>query len=192
MKDFLIIGNLNAVTYKQVFPLIKDGQVKLGASIHSGDRPFEVREDYPLRSAGFYVDADERRYIRVNGVRWFTTLPTKDYPPIILTKHYNPADYPKYDNYNAIEVSRTKDIPRDYYGVMGVPISFLDKWCPEQFEIVDAENQPEVGGAMIYKRLIIRRIGACARVSYLTGDKRTDASSSASANKPTICVTSRK
>ena len=157
MKDFLIIGNLNAVTYKQVFPLIKAGRVSLGVSIHSGDREFEVADDYPLEAAGCRVGADGRKFIRVKGVRWFPTLPIKGCPPLTLTVTYTPEAYPKYDNYDAINVDKTKDIPCDYDGVMGVPISFLDKWCPEQFEIVDAENQPEVKGARIYKRLIIRR-----------------------------------
>ena len=123
MKDFLIIGNLNAVTYKEVFPLIKEGEVRLGVN---------SRMDFAYQGE------------RINGIAsvWFTTL-THDHvnPPITLTKRYTPADYPKYDNYDAIDVSRTEDIPCDYDGTMGVPISFLDKYCPEQFEIVDMAHR---------------------------------------------------
>ena len=159
MKDFLIIGNLNAVTYKEVFPLIKAGQVRLG-----------------VNSVKVFImpSGDAQKF---GNICWHTTLHhDKSNPPIPLTKRYTPADYPKYDNYDAIEVSRTEDIPRDYYGVMGVPISFLDKWCTEQFEIVDAETHPEFRGGRIYKRLIIRRIGACVRVSNLAESRRTDES----------------
>ena len=171
MKDFLIIGNLNAVTYKEVFPLIKEGEVWVGCSPVAGSRWFEVPSDYSSKCSKVI---NGQKCIQIKSV-WLTTL---DYPkrhkPLQLTAHYTPEAYPRYDNYDAIEVSRTEDIPCDYDGVMGVPISFLDKYCPEQFEIVDAENQPEVGGARIYKRLIIRRFGACAQVSNSTGSKRTD------------------
>ena len=162
MKDFLIIGNLNAATYKQVFPLIKDGKVRLGVSIHSGDRPFEVPEGHPLKPTDFYAGTDGHRYARVPSVRWFTTLSASDCPPLTLTATYTPEAYPRYDNYDAIEVGRTNDIPRDYDGVMGVPISFLDKWCPEQFEIVkfrhgDDGRDLSVNGKYPFTRILIRR-----------------------------------
>ncbi|MCD4829447.1 MAG: adenine-specific methyltransferase EcoRI family protein [Candidatus Cloacimonetes bacterium] len=136
-KKFLIIGSVNAITYKEVFRLIKDDQVWLGPSIRSGDREFGVPDDYPLQAAGFRIDAAGKKYIRVKGVRWFTNMDFKErYEDLILYKKYNPGEYPTYDNYDAIEVSKTKDIPVDYDGAMGVPITFLDKYNPDQFEIV--------------------------------------------------------
>lgn len=138
MKKFLIIGNGNAVCYKEIFPYIKHNELWLGVSITSGDRRFDVPSDYPLEAATCGIDEDGVRFIRVKGVRWFTNMEhNKKNEPLILTKNYDPALYPKYDNYDAIEVSKTCDIPLDYDGVMGVPISFLDKYCSEQFEIID-------------------------------------------------------
>ncbi len=136
-KKFLIIGNVNAITYKEVFPLFKENRLWLGASIHSGDRKFHVPDSYPLNAAGCGVDADGRKFIRVKGVRWFTNLDYKSrHEPLDLYKRYTPEDYPKYDNYDAVNVDKTSDIPMDYDGVMGVPITFMDKFCPEQFEII--------------------------------------------------------
>lgn len=140
-KKFLIIGNQLAVSTKEVFPLVRDGKVWYGASIHSGDREFRVPDDYPLDAAGWRVDEDGTKYIRIKGVRWFTNL---DYPQrhedLILTKHYTPEEYPKYDNYDAINVNVTKKIPCDYDGAMGVPLTFLDKYNPDQFEILNAND----------------------------------------------------
>lgn len=137
-KKFLIIGNINAISYKEVFPFIKENKMWLGASIHSGDREFRVPDDYPLNAAGYRVDSKGNKYIRVKGVRWFTNLDYKGrHEELILYKKYTPEEYPKYDNYDAIEVSNTSDIPMDYDGVMGVPITFIDKYNPEQFEIID-------------------------------------------------------
>lgn len=136
-KQFLIIGNVNAVTYKEVFPLIKNNEVWLGASIHSGDREFRVPDDYLLRASGTRIDEKGIKYIRVKGVRWFTNIDYKKrHEDLILYKHYLADEYPKYDNYDAINVNKTLDIPLDYSGVMGVPITFLDKYSPDQFEIV--------------------------------------------------------
>ena len=109
----------------------------LGASIHSGDRKFWVPDDYELNAAGCGIDETGRKFIRVKGVRWFTNLDYKErHEDLILYKTYSPEEYPKYDNYDAIEVSKTSDIPCDYDGVMGVPITFLDKYNPDQFEII--------------------------------------------------------
>jgi len=136
-KKFLIIGNVNAVTYKEIFPLIMQNKLWLGASIHSGDREFRVPDSYPLRAAGYRVDENGAKYIRVKGVRWFTNLDYEQrHEDLILFRNYTPEAYPKYDNYDAIEVSKTADIPCDYDGAMGVPITFLDKYCPDQFEII--------------------------------------------------------
>ena len=136
-KKFLIIGNVNAITYKEVFPLIKNNQIWLGASIHSGDREFRVPDDYPLKAAGSRIDKNGVKYIRVKGVRWFTNLDYKQrHEDLILYKHYLPNEYPKYDNYNGINVDKTADIPMDFNGAMGVPITFLDKYSPEQFKLI--------------------------------------------------------
>ena len=136
-KKFLIIGNVNAITYKEVFPLIKNNQIWLGASIHSGDREFRVPDNYPLKAAGSRIDKNGVKYIRVKGVRWFTNLDYKQrHEDLILYKHYLPNEYPKYDNYNGINVDKTADIPMDFNGAMGVPITFLDKYSPEQFKLI--------------------------------------------------------
>lgn len=138
-KKFIIIGNVNAITYKEFFPLIRDNRVWIGASIHSGDRKFYVPDDYPLNASGCGIDEDGRRYIRVKGVRWYTNLDIKQrHEELILVKKYvgHEDEYPIYDNYDAINVDKVKDIPYDYTGVMGVPITFLDKYNPDQFELV--------------------------------------------------------
>ncbi|MFC1954025.1 adenine-specific methyltransferase EcoRI family protein [Chloroflexota bacterium] len=136
-KKFLIIGNVNAITYKECFKLIKENKMWLGASIHSGDREFRVPNDYPLEAAGYRVDSNGNKYLRVKGVRWFTNLDYKErHEKLVLYKKYTPGEYPKYDNYDAIEVGKTTDIPVNYDGAIGVPITFLDKYDPEQFEIL--------------------------------------------------------
>ena len=114
-KDFLIIGNVNAISYKEVFPLIKENKMWLGVSITSGDRKFVVPDNYPLNAAGCGIDENGKKYIRVKGVRWFTNLDHKKrHEELLLYKKYNEEEYPKYDNYDAIEVGKTKDIPMDY------------------------------------------------------------------------------
>lgn len=140
-KAFLIIGNINAITYKEVFPLIRENKIWLGASIHSGDRKFLVPDDYPLNAAGCGIDENGRRFIRVKGVRWFTNLDMPQRHELLqLKEEYKEESYPKYENYNAVNVSRTADIPFNYDGVMGVPITFLDKYSPDQFEILMLAN----------------------------------------------------
>lgn len=154
-KQFIIIGNMNAITYKETFPLIKDNKMWLGYSIHSGDREFQVPDEYPLTAAGWRIDDNGRKFIRVKGVRWFTNIDHgRRHEPLPLmtmadnlrfSKHKElkgKTAYDRYDNYDAIEVPFTDAIPSDYDGVMGVPISFLDKYCPEQFEILGmCENE---------------------------------------------------
>ena len=136
-KKFIIIGNMNAITYKEIFPLIMQNKIWLGPSISSGDREFGVPDSYPLKAAGCRQDETGKKFIRVKGVRWWTNIDHKRrHDDLPLGKTYNENDYPKYDNYDAIEVSKTKDIPMDYDGVMGVPITFLDRYNPEQFEIL--------------------------------------------------------
>ena len=136
-KKFIIIGNQNAFTYKDIFQLFMENKIWVGPSIHSGDRKFNVPDDYPLNAAGCGIDPDGRKWVRVKGVRWFTNLDFKQrHEEMILVKRYDPELYPTYANYDAIEVSKTSDIPCDYAGLMGVPITFLDKYNPDQFEII--------------------------------------------------------
>ena len=147
-RNFVIIGNVNAITYKEVFHLIKDNKVWLGPTISSGDREFRVPDSYPLNAAGWRVAEVGQKYIRVKGVRWFTNIDHgRRHEPLALmtqgdnirfSKHSQVRDfgYQIYDNYDAVEVSFTDAIPSDYEGVMGVPITFLDKYSPDQFEIV--------------------------------------------------------
>ena len=159
---FSIIGNVNAITYKEVFPLIKNNTIWLGASIHSGDRKFNVPDSYPLNAAGCGVESNGRHYIKVKGVRWYTNIDhglrhesmplmtmqdnliyNKKLRKTLMNKYgqdENNLHYEHYDNYDAIEVSQTDAIPSDYDGVMSVPITFLDKYCPDQFEILNAND----------------------------------------------------
>jgi hypothetical protein len=163
-KKFLIIGNVNAISYKECFRLIKENRMWLGASIHSGDREFGVPDDYPLNAAGYRIDNDGKKYIRVKGVRWFTNLDYKErHEDLILYKPYSPQEYPKYDNYDAINVDVTNDIPRDYASAMGVPITFMDKYNPEQFEILGNEydlnidkGRGYINGKRMYSRIFIK------------------------------------
>lgn len=136
-KSFLIIGNVNAITYKEIFPLIKDNQLWLGASIHSGDRKFYVPDNYPLHASGCGIDDDGRKFIRVKGVRWFTNI---DYAirheELVLFKRYygNEEEYPKYDNYDAINVDKTSNIPCDYYEIQKTPSNTLNGDNPKRTE----------------------------------------------------------
>lgn len=143
-KKFLIIASINVVTYKEIFPIIKNNKAWLGHSIHSGDREFRVPDEYPLKAAGFRIDEQGNKFIRVKGVRWITNLDySQRHEDVILYKKYVPEEYPTYDNYEAIDVSKVVNIPYDYDGVMGVPITFLDKYNPDQFEIVGLGNSKE-------------------------------------------------
>ncbi len=140
-KDFIVLGNMNATTTKEIFPLFRDNKVWYGESIRSGDRKFFVPDSYPLNATGCGIDDNGRRFIRVKGVRWFTNLKSeRSHTSLELTRQYNKEDYPFYENYDAIEVGRTQNIPVDYDGVIGVPITFLDKYNPAQFEIIMLAN----------------------------------------------------
>ena len=189
-KQFIIIGNQNAITYKEVFPLLKENLIWLGYSIHSGDRKFNVPDDYPLEAAGCGIDPDGRKFIRVKGVRWFTNVDHGGRHEALMldtmrhnlkynkklkkkiAEEYGTTEYPHFDNYDAIEVPFTECIPLDYNGIMGVPITFMDKYNPEQFDIFGATEsegrgfsnglwlggkaQATVKNKRIYKRLFIR------------------------------------
>lgn len=145
-KLFSIIGNMNAITCKEIFPLIKDNKVWLGASISCGDREFRVPDDYEIRTQNFRIDEKGRRYISVAGVRWFTNIDYGRKQRFIelktmdenkrFNKRVKSDCYQPYGNYNAIEISSSSAIPIDFEGYMGVPISFLDKYNPNQFKII--------------------------------------------------------
>ncbi|MFA6128799.1 MAG: adenine-specific methyltransferase EcoRI family protein [Bacteroidales bacterium] len=148
-KQFVIIGNMNAIKYKNLFPLIQNNKVWLGPSIRSGDREFQVPDEYPLNAAGWRVDEDGRKFLRIKGVRWFTNLDhglRHQFLPLMtmgdnlkFSKHKEikgKESYDYYANYDAMDVPFTDAIPSDYDDIMGVPISFLDKYSPEQFEII--------------------------------------------------------
>ena len=197
-KKLLIIGNMNAVAYKETFYLIKENRLWYGPSISSGDREFMVPDSYPISAAGWRIDEKGKKYIRVKGVRWFTNLEhgRRHEPMRLMTmkdnvrfgkhKDLTAEGYLHMDNYDALEVPYADAIPSDYEGYMGVPITFLDKYCPEQFEIVgvadrgnewgiktkeytlaDAPNPGDLnrGGVvirngkyeMLYKRILIRK-----------------------------------
>jgi len=147
-KKFLIIGNQNAITYNDVFPLIKANKLWMGVTIHSGDREFRVPDHYPLNAAGSRVDENGLKYIRVKGVRWYTNLDHgrrhQKLPLMTMadnikfSKHKEVLGigYERYCNFDALEVPFTDAIPSDFDGIMGVPITFLDRYDPDQFEII--------------------------------------------------------
>lgn len=170
-KKFIIVGHQNALTYKEIFPLIKDDKLWLGYGFKGGAGHF-INEHYED-----YAAATDRKegMIRVSGVVWFTNLDiSKRHEDIILYKDFSAEEYPKYDNYNAIEVSKTNEIPKDYQGIMGVPITFMNKYNPDQFEIIGATEsegkgfsngiwneaskiaQATINGNKVYKRIFIR------------------------------------
>ena len=131
-KKFLIIGNMNAITYKEIFPLIKANKIWIGYNFNK-TMEFQLDESYEK----WNEIRDGKKYGKVPAIAWFTNLDHKKrHEFLTLTEKYDPAKYPKYDNYDAINVDKVNDIPKDYDGVMGVPITFLDKYNPEQFEIV--------------------------------------------------------
>lgn len=192
-KQFIIIGNMNAVTYKETFPLIMENRMWFGSTIHSGDREFEVPKEYPVTASGWRIDEETgRKYIRVKGVRWFTNIDHgQRHEPLPLmsmadnlrySRHKEikgKSEYDRYDNYDAIDVPFTDAIPSDYDGVMGVPVSWLDKYCPEQFEIIglpdnratcknpkvialmlpdqDKYDKPYIRGERKYPHILIRK-----------------------------------
>lgn len=132
-KQFLIIGPLNAVAYNDLFLSIKNNEVWIGKNFRSGSVKFIV----PHIKNNTKFDENSNPYTAIQGIRWFTNIPTEVKTPLLpLTKEYTEEDYPFYVNYEAINIDKVCDIPRDYYGEMGVPISFIDKYNPEQFEII--------------------------------------------------------
>jgi hypothetical protein len=139
-KKFLILGNQNAILYKEVFKLIKENKLWLGYD-NGGTKWFQVPEDYEIQTESRIKTENNIKYFSMGSIVWFTNLDTeKRHEKLTLYKKYSPHEYPKYDNYEAIEVSRYLDIPMDYDGVMGVPITFLDKYSPDQFEIIGSNR----------------------------------------------------
>ena len=137
-KKFLIIGNINAISYKEIFKIIKEDKAWLGVNMGRGISGFIVPKHYELYGSEARVDEDGNRIVATNNCLWLTNLDNaKRHEELILYKNYSPDEFPTYDNYDAINVDKTKDIPLDYKGAMGVPITFLDKYNPEQFEILD-------------------------------------------------------
>lgn len=165
-KKFLIVGNQNAVTYKEILPLFCGDKVWLG--YNNGHFWFKVPDSYEEKKTDFKIDENGQKWRRMGNICWFTNLDIqKRHEEMILYKHYTPEAYPSYDNYDAIEVGKTAEIPCDYNGVMGVPITFIDKYNPEQFEILGdsryhdgqefADDINSVNGRLLYRRILIRR-----------------------------------
>ncbi len=135
-KQFLIVGNQNAITYKEVFKLIKENLLWLGGCLSYA--AFKVPDYYEEKSNRFWIDETGQKWRSMGNICWFTNLDHKKrHEEMDLYKHYTSEEYPHYDNYDAINVDKTADIPMDYEGIMGVPITFLDKYNPEQFEILN-------------------------------------------------------
>lgn len=163
-KEFLVIGNINAITYKEIFKLIKENKVWLGINMGRGISGFIVPEHYELYGTETSIDELGNRIVSTNNCLWLTNLDNfKRHTDIPLTKTYkgNEDNYPQYDNYNGINVNRTKDIPLDYRGAMGVPITFLHKFNPEQFEIIkfrkgDDDKDLSINGKYPYFRILIK------------------------------------
>ena len=168
-KSFLIIGNLNNITYKEITPLIS--QEKIWTGFNSGHFWFKVPDSYEEKATDFKIDENGQKWRRMGNICWYTNLDfDKRHEDMILFKSYTPDQYPKYENYNAIEVSRTVDIPCDYYGEMGVPITFLTKHSPNQFEIIGIDKDVTTDNSRFiinvngknkiqYARLVIKRKG---------------------------------
>ena len=137
-KNFLIIGNTQAITYKEIFPYIKNNELWLGCSSFNSGMFFRVPDNYIYADTyKFDRERNGEKVMRVSSICWFTNIPhNKRNEELDLYRRYSNEYYPKYDNYDAIEVSKVSDIPIGYEGIMGVPITFLDKYCPSQFEIV--------------------------------------------------------
>jgi hypothetical protein len=164
-KKFIIIGNQNAITYKEIFALIKNNKVWLG--MKAGDMSFKVPDEYEIRATRSWRDENGDNWRSLGNACWFTNLDhAKRHEEIDLFKNYTPIEYPKYDNYDAINVNKVAEIPSDYAGAMGVPITFLDKFNPEQFIILGIdryiEDNPYYGRRFsinereIYARILIK------------------------------------
>ena len=164
-KKFLIVGTQNSITTKEIFSLLKENKIWLGHK--AGDMSFIVPDEYEMRDTRSWRDEKGNNWRSLGNTCWFTNLDhSKRHEELDLFKHYTPQEYPKYDNYDAINVNRVAEIPQDYKGVMGVPITFLDKYNPKQFELIGidryVEDNPNFGkrftinGKEIYARILIK------------------------------------
>lgn len=151
-KKFVIIGSQNAIAYKEIFPLIKNNQLWLGWK--AGDMAFKVPHYYPPRDTRYWEDKKGQKWRSLGNICWFTNLDiAKRHEKLELYKKYNSEDYPKYFNYDGIDVDKVDSIPEDYDGVMGVPITFLDKFNPDQFEIIGmGSDVPKTLEHVAYKK----------------------------------------
>lgn len=164
-KDFLVISNINAITYKEVFALIQRNKAWLGVGFGRGISGFIVPAHYELYGTETKVSENGDRIISPNNCMWLTSLDNdKRHKPIQLVKVYegHEDEYPQYDNYDGINVNKTQDIPADYWGAMGVPITFLNKFDPDQFEIIkfrkgDDDRDLRINGKAPYFRILIKR-----------------------------------
>ena len=165
-KKFLIIGNQNAISYKEIFDLVKGNKMWLG---YTHPVAFIVPDHYEMREVRSWRDEDGRNWRSMGNACWFTNLDIqKRHEELITVKEYSRSEYPSYDNYDAIEVSRYKDIPSDYEGVMGVPVTFLDYYNPEQFEIVGSDYEVKQG---LLPDLIKRRWSGKMDRGYVKGKR---------------------
>lgn len=150
-KQFLILGSQNAITYKEIFELIKKDKIWLGMD-NGGTKWFEVPYEYDITTESRKKIEDGKKFFSMGNIMWFTNLDNrKRHEDIILYKKYSQAEFPNYDNYNAINVNKVADIPLDYSGFMGVPITFIDKYNPEQFELLGIMNTGEVNKGIRYE-----------------------------------------
>jgi hypothetical protein len=134
-KKFLIVGNMNEAHYKEVFSFIRENKIWLG--YENGDMSFQVPQSYEARETRFWIDENGQKWRSLGNACWFTNLDvTKRHEEYVFVRKYKPEDYPKYDNLDAIDVGRRENIPEDWYGLMGVPDTFLAIYNPEQFELV--------------------------------------------------------
>lgn len=165
-KKFLLIGNQNAITYKEIFPYIKENKVWVGYRF--GDMAFRVPPDTEPRNTRYWVDEKGQKWRSLGNAMWLTNLDIpRRYEKLELTRHYSPDLYPKYDNFDGINVKRVADIPIDYDGIMGVPITYIKYHNDMQFEIIGEANhgsdnefdlfKPKVNGKNLFKRILIRR-----------------------------------
>jgi hypothetical protein len=167
-KKFIVLGNQNAIIYTEIFPYIRDGKLWLGVD-NGGTKWFQVPQDYEIKTKTRIKTENGNKYFSMGSIMWYTNLDTKKrHEELILYKKYTLEEYPKYDNYDAIEVAKYAEIPLDYNGVMGVPITFLDKFNPDQFEIIGSNRgigqDPKgiygrgsfLNGKETFKRLFIR------------------------------------
>lgn len=167
-KEYLLVANMNCLTYKEIFPYVMRNECWIGS--HFGNMDFKVPSIVPSRVNRFKIDRSGQKWISIGSICWLTNINnTYKYPEIVLDKQYNKADYPKYDNFNAINVTKVKDIPMDYGGVIGVPITYIKYHYNSPFKIIGKANngsktdeydlfKPTIKGKALFKRLLIQHI----------------------------------